>query len=116
MSTTPLRSEAATLRDRTNESTRWSFMLRAAREDRAERVQRERTQNSMLWTSLSHRAQDYGLVPHPPTRAMGPLGTCCRIHIRNLAQAASLIRYRNSHRNSIYGMTVMQEVLTANAR
>jgi hypothetical protein len=87
---TPPRSEAAILRDRTNESTRWSYMLRAAREDRAWRVERD-----CLSQPLAHRAQDYGLVPHPVIEAIGH--SCCDRQVRTLATAASIIRFGYRH-------------------
>jgi hypothetical protein len=89
---------------------RFLALLHEARNDRAARVNRNTERRG---PSISHRAQDYGLVPHPPTKAMGPLGTCCAARIRDLATAASLLRYRNDHRDGIYGMTVTEEVRTA---
>jgi len=100
-------NEIVALRLRTNEATRWSWMLRAAREDKAWLVERE---TGPGFASISHRAQDYGLVPHPVIKQLGH--SCCDRQVRDLATAASLIRYRYAHRDGIYGMTVMEEVRT----
>lgn len=79
--------------------------------DRAVEAARSDATNS----ALSVRAADYGLVPHP-ARSMCP---ACPRSSRRLMQAASVLRYRNSHRifpNTIYGMTAMEEVRRATAQ
>jgi hypothetical protein len=83
-------------RQRTNESTCWAWIVKAAREDKAWRVERESMFNPAA-PSLTHRAQDYGIVPHPPTKAMGPYGTCCAGWIAINATAAALIRWEYQH-------------------
>jgi hypothetical protein len=82
----------------------YSAWVEIARMNRADAIAR-RMPNRV---SLTLAARDYGLVPHVMDyiRANG----CCLDAQRRLMLAASVLRYRNAHRDGIYGMTVMEEV------
>jgi hypothetical protein len=88
----------------------FSAMIELARMARQAAVARE---TGPGFASISSRAQDYGIVPHHES------ADCfgCKRIVRWNMQAASVLRYRLSHvrvfPNTIYGMTVTEEVLRA---